>query len=357
MVIADVKEPSDEPLEFPESPAPYVDNAERIGHLSEVDWLTKNPVLEDDDEVEVDQLESEQEEEPGYGSDPASVLTFVNTNPESFNPSQKQKSIGYWVVWAKTPAEKKTDKTSKTPTIMFISKGPFKMNMSKSFETFKREVAEVLPCQTSMLPVAKFEWKFDNQAQSAHHKKIANRAGYEALIDAINANLPKTKRTGILVILTMSRNLLTLTKKLLLGHINHSLYEQYILRIDSSAARKADKSAPPLSVHFAHEKKLKVPSYVPPTLNAPPAVFGQYYQQCQEETAFSNQAPAPPVPPQAATAPPPFPVPRGFLLQFIHMGISPISHHLICRLHIWVAIPILHLMDPVLLPTINLSLV
>lgn len=93
----------------------------------------------------------------------------------------------YVQVWAEAQAEKKPGKTVKTPNITFISKGPFKMDTSKTFEMFKREVAEVLPCRTSMLPVAKFEWKFDNQAQSAPRKKIANRAGYEALLDAINA--------------------------------------------------------------------------------------------------------------------------------------------------------------------------
>jgi hypothetical protein len=38
-----------------------------------------------------------------------------------------------------------------------------------------------------MLPVTKFEWKFENQAQSAPRKKIADEAGYEALLDAIKA--------------------------------------------------------------------------------------------------------------------------------------------------------------------------
>lgn len=62
---AEVREPtSDEPLEFPNSPVPHINDAERTGHLSEADWSTKNPV-EEDDEVEVDELESEWEEEPG----------------------------------------------------------------------------------------------------------------------------------------------------------------------------------------------------------------------------------------------------------------------------------------------------
>jgi hypothetical protein len=288
---AEVGEPtSDEPLEFPNSPVPHINDAERTGHLSEADWSTKNSV-EEDDEVEVDELESEWEEEPDYGSDQlveitekdshaasgilnhfslswslkkasfiGTALTFVNVDPESFkfNPSQKRKResddhdlalvdenlpgpsikkfVGnrfvpqgitdaqvdrilggkqkkgkarkdtdrddpsedeerdpprkftvYVQVWAEAQAEKKPGKTAKTPNITFISKGPFKMDTSKTFEMFKREVAEVLPCRTSMLPVAKFEWKFDNQAQSAPHKKIANRAGYEALLDAINA--------------------------------------------------------------------------------------------------------------------------------------------------------------------------
>ncbi|KAG2365284.1 hypothetical protein BDR07DRAFT_1374456 [Suillus spraguei] len=47
---------SDEPLQLSDSPAPYVNDNERIKHLSEADWSTKNSV-EEDDKVEVDQLE------------------------------------------------------------------------------------------------------------------------------------------------------------------------------------------------------------------------------------------------------------------------------------------------------------
>lgn len=38
-----------------------------------------------------------------------------------------------------------------------------------------------------MLPISKLEWKFENQAQGAPRKKVADEAGYEALIDAVNA--------------------------------------------------------------------------------------------------------------------------------------------------------------------------
>ncbi|KAG2737688.1 hypothetical protein P692DRAFT_20851782 [Suillus brevipes Sb2] len=223
------------------------------------------------------------------------------------------------------------------------------MNTSKTFETFKREVVEVLPCRTSMLPVAKFEWKFDNQAQSAPRKKIVNRAGYEALIDAINAKrvadnvvvwvyTPKPAKDEEVSILTLAHCfeqrftfLLAMSHKSLIRRLaEEELEKEYLLgryakfphkrvwhniRNDTYfeltlAAGKADKSAPPLSVHFADEKKLKVPSCVPPPPNAPPAAFGQYYQQRQEEATFANQALAPPAPSQAG--PPPFPVPGGF---------------------------------------------
>ncbi|KAG1765870.1 hypothetical protein EV702DRAFT_1204397 [Suillus placidus] len=418
--LADVKVPSDEPLVFPDSPAPYINDAQRTGHLSKADWSTKNP-------VEVDELESEQEEEPNHGSDQfaeitekdshaasGTALTFVNVDSESFkaNPSQKRKRdsdpdfaladenlpgssvkkfIGNRFIpqgitdaqvdrilggkqkksTGKGKARKDTDrddtsmgrgtgrkkpgKAAKTPTITFISKGPFKMDTSKTFEMFKRGVAEVLPCRTSMLPVAKFEWKFDNQAQSAPHKKIANRAGYEALIDAINAKrvadnvvvwlyTPKPAKdeedwdTGnpdhieepfdfdqeadsgshksLISDMATKRRLAEeeLQKEYPLGRYAKFPYKRvwHNDRNDTyfeltPAAGKADKSAPPLLAHFADDKKLKVPSCVPPPPNAPPAAFGQYYQQRQEEVA---QALAPHVPPQAG--PPPFPIPGGF---------------------------------------------
>ncbi|KAG2070379.1 hypothetical protein BDR04DRAFT_1118414 [Suillus decipiens] len=391
---------------------PYVNDAERIGHLCEADWSTKN-LVEEDNEVEVDQLESnlEQEDQPGYGSDQlvkitekdhaasATALTFINES-FTFNPFQKRKQeskpdlasadedlpgpavkkfisnrfipqgitdvqvnqiLGgkqkkytgkgkvrrdtsdggnpseddegdpprrftvYVQVWAETPAEKKPGKTSKTPTITFISKGPFKMDMSKSFETFKREVMEVLPCRTSMLPVVKFKWKFDNQAQSAPCKKIANRAGYEALIDAINA---KQVANNVVVWLYAPKPAkddegsnpdyveepFDFDQEAIIGphksFISDMATKRRLAEEELEKEYPLGRLAPPLSVHFADEKKLKVLSRVPPPLNALPATFGQYYRQCQEEATFGNQALALPVPPQAA--PPPFPVPGGF---------------------------------------------
>ena len=45
----------------------------------------------------------------------------------------------------------------------------------------------ILSCKLGALPVLKFEWKFEGQPQSALCKKIADEAGFEALINAIKA--------------------------------------------------------------------------------------------------------------------------------------------------------------------------
>lgn len=93
----------------------------------------------------------------------------------------------YVQVWSETPlVEKKSAKGAKA-SISIVSRGPFKMDTSRTFQSFKQDIAKVLPCRLIMLPVAKFEWKFENQAQSAPRKKIADEAGFEALLDAVKA--------------------------------------------------------------------------------------------------------------------------------------------------------------------------
>ncbi|KAG1761010.1 hypothetical protein EDD22DRAFT_848069 [Suillus occidentalis] len=383
---AEVGEPtSDKPLEFPNSPVPHINDAERTGHLSEADWSTKNSV-EENDEVEVDKLESEWEEEPDYGSDQLveitkkdshaasdTALTFVNKFVGNrFVPQGITDAQVDWILGGKQKKGKvrkdtdrgdpSEDEERPTEEVHCLCPGPFKMDTSKTFEMFECKVVEVLPCQTSMLPVVKFEWKFDNQAQSAPCKKIANRAGYEALLDAINVKrvadnvvvwlyTPKPakdkedwdtrnpdyvkepfdfdqeadSRSHKSLISDMATKWRLaeeeLEKEYPLGHYakfphkwvwhnrNDTYFELTPVQVrfwaNSIAAGKADKSAPPLSVHFTDKKKLKVPLCVPPPPNAPPTAFAQYYQQCQEEATLGNPAPAPP----AQAGPPPFPIP------------------------------------------------
>lgn len=95
----------------------------------------------------------------------------------------------YVQVYQITPVlEKKATRGSKiTTTTSFMSKGPFRFNTSQSFGKFKMEVLSVLSCDFSLLPVPKFEWKFEGQPQSAPRKKVADETGFQALLDAIKA--------------------------------------------------------------------------------------------------------------------------------------------------------------------------
>src|SRR6267154_5652111 len=67
---------SNEPLEFPESPASYIDDSKKVGHLSEADWSAET-LAEEDDEVEVVELDPEAEK-PGYGSDESANNAEIN---------------------------------------------------------------------------------------------------------------------------------------------------------------------------------------------------------------------------------------------------------------------------------------
>ncbi|KAG9308591.1 hypothetical protein JVU11DRAFT_11695 [Chiua virens] len=88
----------------------------------------------------------------------------------------------------------KPGKTTTTTTT--ATKGPFKFDTSHSFADFQREVADALPCREALLPVSKFEWKFDKEAKSAPYKKIADCAGFDALVEAVM----KTRVTDNVVI-------------------------------------------------------------------------------------------------------------------------------------------------------------
>ncbi|KAI6004546.1 hypothetical protein F5J12DRAFT_942885 [Pisolithus orientalis] len=94
----------------------------------------------------------------------------------------------YVQVWATSPDSRKPGgKSTKVSVTKITSKGPFKCDTTSAFFSFKSRVAKALSCRVSALPVSKFEWKFENQAQGAPRKKVADEAGYEALIDAVKA--------------------------------------------------------------------------------------------------------------------------------------------------------------------------
>lgn len=98
-----------------------------------------------------------------------------------------RKSTVYVQVWsASMTTDKKSGKTSKGPPAT-ITKGSFKSDTAQTFLKFKREITKVLPCWPTMLQVLKFEWKFKIQAQNAPCKKIADEAGFKALVDAVRA--------------------------------------------------------------------------------------------------------------------------------------------------------------------------
>lgn len=94
----------------------------------------------------------------------------------------------YLQVWstATTTEPKRSGRAAKTiTTTSSVNKGPFKFDTSHSFTEFQSQVAATLPCRLTLLPVPEFEWKFEKEAQNAPRKKIADAAGYEALVDAI----------------------------------------------------------------------------------------------------------------------------------------------------------------------------
>lgn len=79
-----VSNDSDQQLEFPESPAPPIDNNKRLGHLSRADWpagkvRNDDCLLDEDDEPQVDELDPEAEEEQGYRTDESTNLSEKST--------------------------------------------------------------------------------------------------------------------------------------------------------------------------------------------------------------------------------------------------------------------------------------
>jgi len=74
----------------------------------------------------------------------------------------------------------KTTTTTKT-----VTRGPFEFDTSHSFANFQCKVAGALPCHKALLPVSKFEWKFDKESKSAPQKRLTDHAGFDALVKAI----------------------------------------------------------------------------------------------------------------------------------------------------------------------------
>ncbi|KAG2064903.1 hypothetical protein BDR04DRAFT_1122238 [Suillus decipiens] len=188
-----------------------------------------------------------------------------------------------------------------------------------------------------MLPTLKFEWKFKNQAQNAPLKKIADEAGFEALIDAIRV---KWTNDNVVVWLYTPKpakeeedwdtgnpdyieNPLyfdeeaglveegTTSKKALICPIfphmhvwhnnsNNTYFEltQMHIRVWATAiaAGRATTSMPPTSLHFADDKKLKMPpSVMQPVSDAPLLAFGKFYIPApQPQPQHMPHAPPPP---------------------------------------------------------------
>lgn len=126
--------------------------------------------------------------------------TIDNLNDEPLDESQK--FMVHLQVY-QTVAEKKPGRGGKSSlATSFVSKGPFSFNTQFSFTKFKMQVSSALSCDISKLLVSRFEWKFEGQSQSTPRKKIANEAGFEALLDAIKA---KCTTEHVVVLLYMPR--------------------------------------------------------------------------------------------------------------------------------------------------------
>ncbi|KAG2085193.1 uncharacterized protein F5147DRAFT_782153 [Suillus discolor] len=206
-----------------------------------------------------------------------------------------------------------------------------------------------------MLPVSKFEWKFENQAQSAPRKKIADEVGYEVLLDAV-----KVKRAAENIVVWLftpkpakdeqdwdtsdpdyverpfnfeeEAGVASCTMKSLIDdiyplfpnmHVWHDKRTDTYFELtemcvkvwaNSIAAGRADMSAPPTTNHFA--QKLKVPR---PPPDAPISTFGEFYHHCQWEQTLegAGQEPVPPRPTHGHVIPPLMPLhPHGVVGQY-----------------------------------------
>ncbi|KAG1852585.1 hypothetical protein C8R48DRAFT_676094 [Suillus tomentosus] len=203
-----IDDSTDESFEFPDSPAPSVHNGKRVENLSEANWSTEN-LNKEDDKPKVDELNDRPDKEPTYGNPTA--FTFVNIDSTPFNASQshkrnfvpqgcltnkpidwilarKQKKTKgkarkfsvrvsdtseneegnaprkftvYVQVWSEAPMGK-----GAKVSVMIVLWGPCKMDTAHTFQFFKQDIMK---------------------AQSVPHKKIADEAGYDTLLDAVKA--------------------------------------------------------------------------------------------------------------------------------------------------------------------------
>ena len=123
------------------------------------------------------------------GSSTKPTMTEASATDEESGEEQSRTFTVHIRVYETAAAEKKCGRGTKTAMTTFTSKGPFKLDTLSSFARFKMKIASkpILSCELGALPVSKFEWRFEGQPQSAPCKKIADEAGFEALIDAIKA--------------------------------------------------------------------------------------------------------------------------------------------------------------------------
>ncbi|KAI5991326.1 hypothetical protein EDC04DRAFT_2911601 [Pisolithus marmoratus] len=227
------------------------------------------------------------------------------TDPHADGPRQ---FTVYVQVWTASPDSRKPGgKSAKVSTTNIISRGPFKCDTAAAFPSFKSRAAKALSCRVSALPVSKFEWKFENQAQGAPRKKVADETGYEALLDAVKAkrrhenvvdsdmgemdnsqpvNLDcelrdfnsKASLDDMVSRVKPAQAQLEQTyplggcplfpdRRVWHNKTNNTYFELTQIRIKYWAANivsgKCDISAPPVSAHFADSNKLKVPTHPP----------------------------------------------------------------------------------------------
>ncbi|KAI6007906.1 hypothetical protein EDC04DRAFT_2966643 [Pisolithus marmoratus] len=164
------------------------DGAEESCEEQEFMVMNEDPYEPQGGEVE-EYWPSDRKESPKNGSE----ITFINLNPSLFSTSDShtdgpRQFTVYVQVWTTSPdSHKPGGKSAKVSATKIISRGPFKCDMAATFPSFKSHAAKALSCQVSALSVSKFKWKFENQAQGAPQKKVADETGYEALLNAVKA--------------------------------------------------------------------------------------------------------------------------------------------------------------------------
>ncbi|KAG1807121.1 uncharacterized protein BJ212DRAFT_1485777 [Suillus subaureus] len=216
----------------------------------------------------------------GKGKSTKASVAVSDTSEDEESDAPRRFTV-YVQVWCKIAlAEKKLVKGAKASTTI-VSWGPFKMDTTRTFQSFKQDIAN-------------FEWKFENQAQSAPCKKIADEAGYEALLDAVKpAKDEQDWDTGDP------------------DYVEHPFNFEEETGVASRtmksliAAGRADMSAPPTTNHFV--QKLKVPR---PPPDAPILTFGEFYHHRQWEQTLegAGQEPVPPQPTHGHVIPPLMPL-------------------------------------------------